>query len=317
MSTSTCPKCGASLASGAVFCQACGQGVTGSAKPAAGAAGAKRLPVAAIVILGGGLVVLLGAVALYRSGAMSAPGATTAPAAAVSAEPPAPSPTTVADPAAAPASAVSPAPVSEAPTPAAAAPTAAPAPAPAAPTAAAVKPSAATPVPPTAAQMASPAAKPAAASAASAAIQEDLRVPRVGGVQDRPGHRDCHGRRRGHRDRGRVGRHREDQEVQVQGRGRPLRQAVAPRLRDALAAVHREQRQVGQDGDCRTRAEGKVGTLSGFICRARQATPAASRRARGGAGAGCPGASVPTAPAGATVGATGAGGPMVPVNTIR
>jgi hypothetical protein len=131
MSTSTCPKCGAGLASGAVFCQACGQAIAGVSKPPA--PGAKRMPVAALVILGGGLVVLLGAVTLYRSGALSGPGGTAAPAATATAgqpappvETPAPSAAT-APAAAAPASAVPMAPVPAAQAPVAVAP-AAPAP---------------------------------------------------------------------------------------------------------------------------------------------------------------------------------------------
>jgi hypothetical protein len=81
----TCPKCGAGLAAGAQFCSVCGQSTAPvSPKPAAPpvAAGAKRMPVAALVVLLGGLVVLLGAFWLYQSGNLPGLGGSAAPVAA-------------------------------------------------------------------------------------------------------------------------------------------------------------------------------------------------------------------------------------------
>ncbi len=77
----TCPKCGTSLAAGSSFCSACGQPIAAaSARPAA--AGATRMPIAAVVILLGGLVALLGAFWLFQTGGFSGSGGTTAPSAA-------------------------------------------------------------------------------------------------------------------------------------------------------------------------------------------------------------------------------------------
>jgi hypothetical protein len=72
----TCPKCGTSFAAGALSCPSCGQTLAAAPPKATGpaTAGAKRMPVAALVVLIGGLVVLLGAVTLYRSGGLFGPG---------------------------------------------------------------------------------------------------------------------------------------------------------------------------------------------------------------------------------------------------
>jgi hypothetical protein len=81
----TCPKCGASLAAGAQFCSVCGQSTAPSPpRPAAPpvAAGAKRMPIAALVVLLGGLVVLVGAFWLYQSGSLPGLGGSVAPVAA-------------------------------------------------------------------------------------------------------------------------------------------------------------------------------------------------------------------------------------------
>jgi hypothetical protein len=123
----TCPKCGSSLAAGALFCSACGQSIAAASPKPAGppAAGAKRMPIAALVILLGGLVVLLGAFWLYQSGGFSGSGGIAGPAAATpaaEANPPAPVP---AAPGATPAPAA-PAPASEAPAAAMPAPTGSP-----------------------------------------------------------------------------------------------------------------------------------------------------------------------------------------------
>ncbi len=78
----TCPRCGASLAAGAQFCAACGQS-TGPAPPRPAApppaAAANRMPIAALVVLLGGLVVLIGAFWLYQSGGLPGMGTATAP----------------------------------------------------------------------------------------------------------------------------------------------------------------------------------------------------------------------------------------------
>jgi hypothetical protein len=82
----TCPRCGTSLAAGAQFCAGCGQSTAAAPpKPAAPppvAAGAKRMPIAALVVLLGGLVVLIGAFWLYQSGSLPGMGGSTAPVAA-------------------------------------------------------------------------------------------------------------------------------------------------------------------------------------------------------------------------------------------
>jgi zinc-ribbon domain len=91
MSTSVCPKCGANLDASARFCASCGQavsapaGVTGPPPTSPGPAGGKKVPVLPLVIFGGGLVVLVGALTFMRSNAP--PGGEAAPGAA----PPAPS----------------------------------------------------------------------------------------------------------------------------------------------------------------------------------------------------------------------------------
>ena len=81
----TCPRCGTSLAAGAQFCAACGQSTAPAPpKPAAPpvAAGAKHLPIAALVVLLGGLLVLIGAFWLYQSGSLPGLGGSAAPVAA-------------------------------------------------------------------------------------------------------------------------------------------------------------------------------------------------------------------------------------------
>ena len=91
MSTTVCPKCGANLDVGARFCAGCGQavsapaGVTGPPPSSPGPVGGKKVPVLPLVIFGGGLVVLVGALTFMRSNAP--PGGAAAPGAA----PPAPS----------------------------------------------------------------------------------------------------------------------------------------------------------------------------------------------------------------------------------
>ncbi|HEY3381118.1 MAG TPA: zinc ribbon domain-containing protein [Vicinamibacterales bacterium] len=87
MSSMVCSKCGTSLAAGAKSCPSCGQAI---AAPPSAAAKAKSLPMAAVVGLVGGLVVLLGAVTLYRSGVLSGPSSPTTPVAATQAAQPAP-----------------------------------------------------------------------------------------------------------------------------------------------------------------------------------------------------------------------------------
>ncbi len=82
---STCPRCGASLAAGAQFCAACGQSTAPvPLRPAAPppAAGASRMPIAALVILFGGLVALIGAFWLYQSGGLPGLDGSAAPVAA-------------------------------------------------------------------------------------------------------------------------------------------------------------------------------------------------------------------------------------------
>jgi hypothetical protein len=91
----TCSKCGASLAAGAQFCPACGQSTLPATPKSAAPPAAKRMPIAALVVLLGGLVVLIGAFWLYRSGSLPGMGGSAAP---VAATPGAPS-----DPAATPA----------------------------------------------------------------------------------------------------------------------------------------------------------------------------------------------------------------------
>ncbi len=90
MSTMVCSKCGTALGVGAKVCPSCGQSV--SAPRPAPAAPPKRTPLAAIAILGGGLVVLLAVVTLYRAGFLSGLLGTGAPVAtpAANAAPPAP-----------------------------------------------------------------------------------------------------------------------------------------------------------------------------------------------------------------------------------
>jgi hypothetical protein len=86
----TCPKCGAGLAAGAQFCSVCGQATAPApSRPAAPpvAAGAKRMPIAALVVLLGGLVVLLGAFWLYQSGSFPGLGGSVAPVAATTGAP--------------------------------------------------------------------------------------------------------------------------------------------------------------------------------------------------------------------------------------
>jgi hypothetical protein len=87
----TCPRCGASLAAGAQFCAACGQSTASAPpKPAAPppatpppvAAGSKRMPIAALIILLGGLVALIGAFWLYQAGNLPGMGGSATPAAA-------------------------------------------------------------------------------------------------------------------------------------------------------------------------------------------------------------------------------------------
>ena len=85
MSTTVCPKCGANLDVSARFCAGCGQavsapaGVTGPPPTSPGPAGGKKVPVLPLVIFGGGLVVLVGALTFMRSnappGGEAAPGA--------------------------------------------------------------------------------------------------------------------------------------------------------------------------------------------------------------------------------------------------
>ncbi len=86
MSTTVCPKCGATLDANARFCAGCGQavsappaGVTGPPPPSPGQTGGKKLPVLPLAIFGGGLVVLVGALTFMRSnappGGEAAPGA--------------------------------------------------------------------------------------------------------------------------------------------------------------------------------------------------------------------------------------------------
>jgi hypothetical protein len=87
----TCPKCGASLAAGAQFCSVCGQSTAPAPpKPTAPpvAADAKRMPIAALVVLLGGLVVLIGAFWLYQSGSLPGSGGSAAPVAATPGAPP-------------------------------------------------------------------------------------------------------------------------------------------------------------------------------------------------------------------------------------
>jgi hypothetical protein len=93
----TCPKCGTGLAAGALICSACGQSIVAASPRSAGppAAGAKRMPIAALVILFGGVGVLVGAFWRYQSGGFSGSGGTAAPAAATpaaAANPPDPVP---------------------------------------------------------------------------------------------------------------------------------------------------------------------------------------------------------------------------------
>ena len=87
----TCPRCGASLAAGAQFCAACGQSTAPApprpVAPPPAAAGAKRMPIAALVILLGGLVVLMGAFWLYKSGGLPGAGDSAAPVAATPGSP--------------------------------------------------------------------------------------------------------------------------------------------------------------------------------------------------------------------------------------
>ncbi len=155
----TCPKCGASLTAGAAFCSACGHAVVAaSARPSGPpAAGSKRMPIAGLVILLGGLVVLLGAFWVYQTGGFSGSNRAAGPAtatAAVEVQPPAPASTT---PGAAPGAAAS-----AAPAPAPAVPAAA-MPAPAGSSVAAARPAPATPAAPAPAPpgAVSPAARPA------------------------------------------------------------------------------------------------------------------------------------------------------------
>ena len=107
----TCTKCGASLAAGAQFCLACGQSAAAVppkvAAPRPAGAG-KQMPVAALIVLIGGLALLLGAFWLYQSGNFPGTAGTAAPAAgapeaqpAPVPEPPASAPVSPADPPAA------------------------------------------------------------------------------------------------------------------------------------------------------------------------------------------------------------------------
>ncbi len=85
MSTTVCPRCGANLDATARFCAGCGQavsapaGVPGPPPTSPGPAGGKKVPVLPLVIFGGGLVVLVGALTFMRSnappGGEAAPGA--------------------------------------------------------------------------------------------------------------------------------------------------------------------------------------------------------------------------------------------------
>lgn len=87
MSTTVCPKCGANLDVSARFCAGCGQavsapaGVMGPPPTSPGPAGGKKVPVLPLVIFGGGLVVLVGALTFMRSNAP--PGGEAAPGAAL------------------------------------------------------------------------------------------------------------------------------------------------------------------------------------------------------------------------------------------
>src|SRR5450759_5383984 len=91
MGTTGSTKCGANLDVSARFCAGCGQavsapaGVTGPPPSSPGPVGGKKVPVLPLVIFGGGLVVLVGALTFMRSNAP--PGGAAAPGAA----PPAPS----------------------------------------------------------------------------------------------------------------------------------------------------------------------------------------------------------------------------------
>lgn len=109
MSTTVCPKCGANLDASARFCASCGQavsapaGVTGAPPTIPGSAGGKKVPVLPLVIFGGGLVVLVGALIYMRSsappGGQAAPGAALpAPASGIPATPATTAPATVAPP---------------------------------------------------------------------------------------------------------------------------------------------------------------------------------------------------------------------------
>jgi hypothetical protein len=68
MATNVCSKCGASLTAGAKSCPSCGQAV-----PAAltAPAPAKLRPAMAIAVLGAGLILVIGAFALFKSGMLS------------------------------------------------------------------------------------------------------------------------------------------------------------------------------------------------------------------------------------------------------
>ncbi len=95
MSTTVCPNCGANLDSSARFCASCGQGVGGPAgAPGASPAAGRKVPVLPIAIFGGGLVVLVGALAYMKSNAPppGAPAPGPVPAVAASAAPAAPVP---------------------------------------------------------------------------------------------------------------------------------------------------------------------------------------------------------------------------------
>jgi hypothetical protein len=82
----TCPRCGASLAAGAQFCAVCGQSTAPAPPPPATpppvAAGSNRMPIAALIVLLGGLVVLVGAFWLYQSGNLPGMGGSATPVAA-------------------------------------------------------------------------------------------------------------------------------------------------------------------------------------------------------------------------------------------
>src|SRR5512140_3419934 len=119
MSTTVCPRCGAKLDASARFCAGCGQavsapaGVTGAPPTSPGPAGGKKVPVLPLVIFGGGLVVLVGALTYMRSnappGGAAAPGmAPAAPSSGIPAAPATTAPATI-EPPGAPATAATPA----------------------------------------------------------------------------------------------------------------------------------------------------------------------------------------------------------------